>query len=35
MGTFFGLAVSAEMLRDVKENSYERNPGGVSFVLNP
>ena len=34
MGTFFGLTVSAEMLWDGKENSYERSPGGVPFVLN-
>ena len=28
------LSIEAEALRDGKEDSYERNPGRVSFVFN-
>ena len=30
----FRLSINPEILRDGKEDSYERNPGGVSFVFN-
>ena len=28
------LSINQKISRDGKEDSYERNPGGVSFVLN-
>ena len=31
---FLSLLKKGELLENGKEDSYERNPGGVSFVLN-